>query len=296
MNIRSIKRLVLVILTLGITTPALLAETALTDGIRAFICNGEAVVLKETDANWFLTDGNDSFKIQKKGNGWNWEKNGSVYLSEVGRREWLIEILSSDGYSKSDCTDITESVAEVIEVVKPKLNENISTIIADLASVKEQMLLLNMLNASLALKNTELQEQMVRPKKKTLVNDALAEALGQAGVAPSAPRGPPLTAGETGTLRVAVKKCWEVGSLSSTALETTVVVAVSLAQDGKPLTSSIRKIGSEGGTAASVEQAFATARRAIIRCGSSGFKLPSDMYDQWKDLEMTFNPERMRID
>jgi hypothetical protein len=66
MNIRSIKRLVLVILTLGITTPALLAETALTDGIRAFICNGEAVVLKETDANWFLTDGNDSFKIQKK--------------------------------------------------------------------------------------------------------------------------------------------------------------------------------------------------------------------------------------
>ena len=295
MNIRSIKRLVLVILTLGITTPALLAETALTDGIRAFICNGEAVVLKETGANWFLTDGNDSFKIQKKGNGWNWEKNGSVYLSEVGRREWLIEILSSDGYSKSDCTDITESVAEVIEVVKPKLNENISTIIADLASVKEQMLLLNMLNASLALKNTELQEQMVRPKKKTLVDDALAEALGQAGVAPSAPSGPPLTAGETGTLRVAVKKCWEVGSLSSTALETTVVVAVSLARDGKPLTSSIRQIGSEGGTAASVEQAFATARRAIIRCGSSGFKLPSDKYDQWKDIEMTFNPERMRI-
>jgi hypothetical protein len=129
-----------------------------------------------------------------------------------------------------------------------------------------------------------------------LVDDALAEALGQAGVAPSAPSGPPLTAGETGALRVAVKKCWEVGSLSSTALETTVVVAVSLARDGKPLTSSIRQIGSEGGTAASVEQAFETARRAIIRCGSSGFKLPSDKYDQWKDLEMTFNPERMRID
>jgi hypothetical protein len=127
------------------------------------------------------------------------------------------------------------------------------------------------------------------------VNDALAEALGQAGDAPSAPSGPPLNAGEKNTLRVAVQKCWNVGSLSSAALETTVVVAVSLAQDGKPLTSSIRQIGSEGGTAASVEQAFATARRAIIRCGSSGFKLPSDKYDQWKDIEMTFNPERMRI-
>ncbi|MFT5785781.1 MAG: hypothetical protein ACI9KK_001131 [Ascidiaceihabitans sp.] len=127
------------------------------------------------------------------------------------------------------------------------------------------------------------------------VNDALAEALGQATETPSAPSGPPLTSGEKDALRVAVQQCWNVGSLSSVALETTVVVAVSLSQDGKPVTSSIRQIGSEGGTATSVKQAFETARRAIIRCGARGFQLPGDKYEQWKDIEMTFNPERMRI-
>ncbi len=127
------------------------------------------------------------------------------------------------------------------------------------------------------------------------LNDALAEALGQATETPSAPSGPPLTSGEKDALRVAVQQCWNVGSLSSVALETTVVVAVSLSQDGKPVTSSIRQIGSEGGTAASVKQAFETARRAIIRCGARSFQLPGDKYEQWKDIEMTFNPERMRI-
>jgi hypothetical protein len=127
------------------------------------------------------------------------------------------------------------------------------------------------------------------------VADALAEALGQASETPNAPAGPPLSAGEKDALRVAVQSCWNVGSLSSLALETTVIVAVSLAQDGKPVTSSIRQIGSEGGTAASVKQAFETARRAVIRCGARGFELPSDKYEQWKDIEMTFNPERMRI-
>lgn len=127
------------------------------------------------------------------------------------------------------------------------------------------------------------------------VNDALAEALGQADETPNTPSGPPLSAGEKDALRVAVQQCWNVGSLSSAALETTVVVAVSLAQDGKPVGSSIRQIGSEGGTTTSVKQAFETARRAIIRCGAKGFQLPSDKYEQWKDIEMTFNPERMRI-
>ena len=127
------------------------------------------------------------------------------------------------------------------------------------------------------------------------VDDALAEALGQVTETPSAPSGPPLSVGEKDALRVAVQDCWNVGSLSSLALETTVVVAVSLTQDGKPVVSSIRQVGSEGGTSASVKQAFETARRAIIRCGARGFQLPSDKYDQWKDIEMTFNPERMRI-
>jgi len=38
---------------------------------------------------------------------------------------------------------------------------------------------------------------------------------------------------------------------------------------------------------------FETARRAIIRCGADGFPLPVEKYGQWREIEMTFNPEGM---
>lgn len=132
------------------------------------------------------------------------------------------------------------------------------------------------------------------------VDAALAEALGGAaepasGQEARAAQGPPLTAGEKDGLRIAVQECWNVGALSSDALATTVVVAVTLQEDGRPLTNSIEMIEASGGTAASARQAFEAARRAIIRCGSRGYDLPVEKYASWRDIEMTFNPERMRI-
>ncbi|MFV0514481.1 MAG: energy transducer TonB [Jhaorihella sp.] len=135
-----------------------------------------------------------------------------------------------------------------------------------------------------------------RADTRAAVNDALAEALGSPDAAPApAPSGPPLTAGDRDALRVAVSNCWNVGSLSSEALRTTVVVTVSMAQDGKPETGTIRMLSSSGGSGDAAKQAFEAARRAIIRCGASGFDLPAEKYDQWREIEMTFNPERMRI-
>ena len=96
-------------------------------------------------------------------------------------------------------------------------------------------------------------------------------------------------------LRVAVSQCWNVGSLSTDALNTTVVVGFDMQPSGIPVTSSITFLDSSGGTAAAAQQAYEAARRAIVRCGAKGFDLPSDKYDQWKEIEMTFNPEQMRI-
>lgn len=136
----------------------------------------------------------------------------------------------------------------------------------------------------------------VRDAQQDAVNDALAEALAGGGeVEAPVPSGPPLTAGEKDALRVSVSNCWNVGSLSTEALRTTVVVGVSLGQDGKPDTGSIRMLSSDGGSQAAAKQAFEAARRAIIRCGGRGYKLPPEKYGQWRDIEMTFNPERMRI-
>jgi hypothetical protein len=127
------------------------------------------------------------------------------------------------------------------------------------------------------------------------VQDALAEALaGGADVEAPEPSGPPLTLGEKDALRVEVAQCWNVGALSTEALNTIVVVAVSLGQDGKPDANSIRMLSSTGGSVQSARKIYDTARRAIIRCGSKGFNLPAEKYDHWRDIEMTFNPERMR--
>ena len=124
---------------------------------------------------------------------------------------------------------------------------------------------------------------------------AVAAAQSSAPDAPSAPSGPPLSAGEKESLRVAVSSCWNVGSLSSDALQTTVIVTVSMNQDGTPIVGTIQLASSSGGSDAAARQAFEAARRAIIRCGAKGYQLPADKFGQWQNIEMTFNPERMRV-
>ena len=130
--------------------------------------------------------------------------------------------------------------------------------------------------------------------------DAIADAVAEANDQPAEPdapvrRGPPLTGGEKEALRVAVSSCWNVGSLSTDALGTTVVVGVEMEQSGKPISGSITLVSSSGGSQSGVQQAFEAARRAIIRCGVRGFPLPVEKYDEWRDIEMTFNPEGMQF-
>ncbi len=123
---------------------------------------------------------------------------------------------------------------------------------------------------------------------------ALAEALGGSETAtPATPGGPPLSAGERESLRVAVSACWNVGSLSSAALQTIVVISVNMNQNGTPVVDTIRQVGSSGGSDADAKRVFDSARRAIIRCGQKGYQLPSDKYGQWQTIEMTFDPKKM---
>lgn len=133
------------------------------------------------------------------------------------------------------------------------------------------------------------------------VADALAEALsGEASDEPApgtgtAASGPPLTGGEKDALVIAVKTCWNVGALSTDALKTTVTVGVSMDQSGMPIQNSIRMIGYEGGDEAAARQAYEAGRRAIIRCARNGYPLPPEKYAQWQEVEIVFNPEKMRM-
>lgn len=136
---------------------------------------------------------------------------------------------------------------------------------------------------------------------------ALAEALAeeaaeepaaaepQAAAQSDLPVGPPMTAGEKDALRVAVQSCWNLGALSMEALRTTVTVGFSVAQNGVPEAGSITMVASNGESDTATRQAFEAARRAIIRCGANGFPLPPEKYDQWKNIEIVFDPNGMRM-
>lgn len=143
-------------------------------------------------------------------------------------------------------------------------------------------------------------ERPARSNSEDAVNAALAEALAGGDDAPAesaaqttAPAGPPLTGGEREALRVAVSQCWNLGTSSSAAAATTVVVGVEMTKDAKPIVSTIRMLSYDGGDANAARHAFDAARRAIILCGSKGYDLPAEKYDHWREIEMTFNPERM---
>lgn len=133
---------------------------------------------------------------------------------------------------------------------------------------------------------------------EALAEDAPAEepAAAESGASQSdLPVGPPMTAGEKDALRVAVNACWNVGALSMEALRTTVTVGFSVGQDGVPDAGSITMVESNGGSDTATRQAYEAARRAIIRCGARGFPLPPEKYEQWKNIEIVFDPNGMRM-
>lgn len=111
--------------------------------------------------------------------------------------------------------------------------------------------------------------------------------------AQNVPEGPPMTRGEKEGLRLAVQECWSLGTASSDAMRTTVVVMVDMARDGKP--TGTRMVDWQGPSKGAADIAYQAARRAILICGRSGYDLPQEKYGQWREIEMTFNPDKMRI-
>ncbi|MBT8455807.1 MAG: hypothetical protein HKO95_17275 [Rhodobacteraceae bacterium] len=123
---------------------------------------------------------------------------------------------------------------------------------------------------------------------------AVAEAASQPQAARPVPSGPPLNRGEREALRVAVQSCWVV-DVGSRSADVTVTVGMTMTREGTVQGGQIRRVSATGGDEAAQRAAFDAARRAILRCQRSGFPLPVDKYDHWREIEMTFNPEGMRL-
>ena len=93
----------------------------------------------------------------------------------------------------------------------------------------------------------------------------------------------------------AVERCFNVNAVSLNISETSVLVGFSILLDGKPDRNSIELILFEGGSQDDAEKLFDTAKRAILRCGISGYDLPRDKYDYWKRVEAKFNSKGMQL-
>ncbi len=149
---------------------------------------------------------------------------------------------------------------------------------------------------------------MMRFGWKYPVAAALALLLGAATPIPPEPRLPPgVTPGAPlldtpgGTMIGplwfrfvdSVMACWDVEALSAEAGRIVLRLGVELEETGRPVASSIRLVDGASDSAPARE-VYESARRAILECGDQGFDLPPEKFDQWRWVEIEFNPEIMR--
>ncbi len=129
-----------------------------------------------------------------------------------------------------------------------------------------------------------------RQAEAEAIRDALIQATSEA--LNTAPSGPPLTGSEKNGLVLAVQQCWNVPVGLENASGLVVVLSVELSRDGK-LTSSPKLIDPAGTPQGTTRQAFEAGRRALIRCAP--YDLPQEKYEQWRQLEVVFNPKSMVV-
>ncbi len=138
---------------------------------------------------------------------------------------------------------------------------------------------------------TKAENPVKKPKDTTA--EEIAKAMAKAANnKPAAPLGPPLTGGEKAGLVLAVQQCWNVPIGLQNADNLVVVIAMELTPDGK-LAGAPKLIDPSGPPAGTTKQAFEAGRRALIRCAP--YDLPREKYEQWRRIEVVFNPKKMAV-
>lgn len=117
----------LAFMALGLASHDAVADEALMDGVRPFICDGDAIVFMETDDGWTIPTYSTA-KVKQTSNGWRLEDtlNGSVmYLRKESNNSWVTDRVSEKGHIKFDCIDVSDSVSQVVTIIKPRLSDAI---------------------------------------------------------------------------------------------------------------------------------------------------------------------------
>ena len=137
-----------------------------------------------------------------------------------------------------------------------------------------------------------LDKSLPKAKVKPLDTSALAKTIEKA-----MPKSAMVDARATATLiqaiRAQVAPCWNPPIGGADVKKMTVVLHIEINRDGSIIgrPSVVSQTGVTGGNQ-DYARAFAeTARRAVLRCAP--LKLPADLYDTWKAIEINFDPSQM---
>ena len=89
-----------------------------------------------------------------------------------------------------------------------------------------------------------------------------------------------------------VQRCWNTLDKS---VNFNLTIGFSLSEVGKVIPGSFRLIRADSPLQQNIDAAYTAARQTIIRCQKEGFDLPREQYAQWKELEITFVQEKMKV-
>lgn len=120
-------------------------------------------------------------------------------------------------------------------------------------------------------------------------SDAVADS-----AAPAVPLGQALTGAEIGNVQSAISQRWQVDAGSESA-QIVVTVSFRLTRNGV-IDGDVALVSATDGAASAQDAAYQRARRAVWSVSrSGGFSLPDDKYDQWREIEITFDPSGVRL-
>jgi hypothetical protein len=132
-------------------------------------------------------------------------------------------------------------------------------------------------------KRSESQKTEAPPKPSQPQQQAKASSM------PVAPLGPQLTTSEIDVVKAQIERCWNPPAGAKEAHDLIVEIEATVAQDGRVITAQITSTGrmSDPFYRAAAESAL----RAVLNPQCLPLKLPADKYEQWKTLDLTFNPK-----
>lgn len=123
------------------------------------------------------------------------------------------------------------------------------------------------------------QTETLTPSLDTLANSNVAS--------------PPMTGAERDAFIKSVVRCWNIDP-GSAAASVVLVVGVEFERSGR-VKGDVTLLSARGGDAAAQATAFQAARRAVLRCNSVGIDLPPEKFEQWRNVEITFDPSGPRL-